>query len=112
MAGKVTGFNEQMQEERAYYLGLSDKVPGTNKSIAELQKEYRKSVEAEDARMAQRRQAKVVDQAPPRIVTTAVTHGVVVEVSEGVPKAPEVKKRIAPTPAPLTPTVTPSGSPA
>lgn len=48
--------NERMAEEREYYLGKTDIVPGTKMTVAEARKAHQKAVAAEDARMAKRRE--------------------------------------------------------
>lgn len=47
--------NEKMAEERKYYLGKTDIVPGTKMTVAEAKAKHQKEVAAENARMEKRR---------------------------------------------------------
>ncbi len=93
----------QFADERKYYLGYTDKVPGSDKTVAEVRKEHEAAVakDAEETEAKRQEWLATVERSPDNDVrTTAVTHGVVRETQVPTPVA--VAEAIsAPTPEPL-----------
>jgi len=84
MSEATVSFDKHLAEERAYYLGKTKTIPGSDKTIDQARKEYRDGVDKEDQRMADRRK-KALGGKDPGTFTTAVTDGVTVEVQRNVP---------------------------
>ncbi len=98
MAGKT--LTDQMAAERKLYLGKlgpDEKVPGSDKTVAELREDYRKANDAHEASIAARQTE--FDNSNKRVVpdrVSVVTHDTVVNLSPGkgevVEKADPVKR--------------------
>ena len=74
--------HEQYRAERKYYLGYTDRIPGSDRLISEAKAEYRKGVKEEDERMEKRRREYLESQnIEPVKQTTAVTFETVREVT-------------------------------
>lgn len=74
----TNNFKEKMAEERDYYMGKTDKIPGSSKTVKEARKDYLKEVEKADKADAKKREAWLKSQdVTPEERTTAVTHDTV-----------------------------------
>jgi hypothetical protein len=78
---------QQLSAERAYYLGQTDKIPGSDVPVADAKTAYREELRKYNDGIAQRR-AEVAAELAPIVDTTAVTFDVTAEVSRPV-VAPE-----------------------
>ena len=72
-------FEDRMKEERKYYLGYADKVPGRTQSVADARAEYQALLKKQEKKEAERR-AVVLGELPVETFTTSVANGAIVEV--------------------------------
>lgn len=81
-AEATTSFKDQMDAERQYYLGKTDTIPGTDKTISDARAEHRER-EADSARKLEERRIAYLKSEQPQegvVHTTVVTPGVLASV--------------------------------